>query len=54
MRILIADDDLTCRTILNEVLKNGGYNVLETDNGLEALEVLSVDFYVQTGSRRRY
>jgi len=40
MRILIADDDLTYRVLLNDVLKKCGYDVLESTDGLEAFEVL--------------
>ena len=40
MRILIADDDLTCRVMLNDVLKKRGYDVLEATDGLEALHLL--------------
>ena len=36
MRILIAEDDLTSRTVLAAVLKKQGYEVLETVNGAEA------------------
>jgi PAS domain S-box-containing protein len=40
MRILIAEDDLTSRTVLAGVLKKSGYDVVVTVNGVEALEVL--------------
>jgi DNA-binding response OmpR family regulator len=40
MRILIAEDDLTARTILKAVLNKGGHEVVETINGAEALQVL--------------
>jgi diguanylate cyclase (GGDEF)-like protein len=36
MRILIADDSLTCRMILSGALKENGYDVVETADGLEA------------------
>ncbi|PKN04037.1 MAG: response regulator [Deltaproteobacteria bacterium HGW-Deltaproteobacteria-9] len=36
MRILIAEDDFTSRTMLAAVLKKGGDDVVETANGLEA------------------
>ncbi len=36
MRILIAEDDLTSRAMLAAVLKNGGDEIVETTNGLEA------------------
>lgn len=38
MRILIAEDDATSRTILQAVLKKGGYDVVSREDGLEALE----------------
>ena len=37
MRILIAEDDATSRTILQAVLKKGGYDVVSRADGLEAL-----------------
>ena len=40
MRILIAEDDLTSRTVLAGVLKKSGYDVVLTVNGVEALEAL--------------
>lgn len=36
MKILIAEDDFTSRTILAGVLKNHGHEVVETANGLDA------------------
>ena len=41
MRILIAEDDLTSRTALAEVLKKQGYEVIVAVNGAEACSVLS-------------
>jgi DNA-binding response OmpR family regulator len=38
MRILIAEDDATSRTILTAVLSKGGYEVVARADGLEALE----------------
>ena len=38
MRILIAEDDATCRATLAAVLKKGGHEVKETAGGLEAWE----------------
>jgi phosphoserine phosphatase RsbU/P len=38
MRILIAEDDATSRTILQAVLSKGGYEVVSSADGLEALE----------------
>ena len=37
MRILLAEDDVTSRTVLALVLKNNGYEVVETRNGGEAV-----------------
>ena len=37
LRILIAEDDLTSRNILTAILKKNGVEVVETSNGLEAL-----------------
>ncbi|MCX5810609.1 MAG: PAS domain S-box protein [Proteobacteria bacterium] len=36
MKILIAEDDLTTRTILTELLKKQGHEVVATANGMEA------------------
>ena len=40
MRILIADDDLTCRTVLGAVLAKSGHELVETVNGAEAWDTL--------------
>lgn len=40
MRILIAEDDFTSRSILAAVLKKAGYEVIETVNGTEAWQAL--------------
>ena len=40
MRILIAEDDLTCRNMLSTLLKTIGHEVIETVNGLEAWDAL--------------
>ena len=40
MRILIAEDDLTSRTMLAAVLKKAGHEVIDTVNGVEALQYL--------------
>lgn len=40
MRILIAEDDFTIRTMLAAVLKKLGHEVVETVNGAEALEAV--------------
>ncbi len=41
MRILVAEDDLTSRTILVSVLKKNGYDVIPTKDGNEAWEAMS-------------
>ncbi len=41
MRILIADDSQTCRMILSGALKEYGYDVLETVDGMQAWVELS-------------
>ncbi len=38
MKILIAEDSATCRIILSTALKEYGYQVIETKDGLQALE----------------
>jgi len=40
MRILIAEDDLTARTILTGILKKWGYDVVEVKDGKAAWDVL--------------
>ncbi|MBA4396613.1 MAG: response regulator [Syntrophus sp. (in: bacteria)] len=40
MRILIAEDDFTSRTVLTAVLKNQGHDVAATANGAEAWEAM--------------
>ena len=40
MKILISEDDLTSRAMLSGVLKKNGFQVVETTNGLEALNAL--------------
>jgi two-component system cell cycle response regulator len=40
MRILIAEDDLTARTILGGILKKWGYEVVTVKDGLAAWELL--------------
>ena len=40
MRILIAEDDFTSRTVLSGVLKKEGHEVMVTVNGAEAWEAL--------------
>jgi len=40
MRILIADDDITSRSVLSAVLQKNGHEVVEACDGTEALAVL--------------
>ena len=40
MKILVADDDVTSRVVLGQVLKNLGHEVVEALDGIEALEAL--------------
>jgi two-component system, cell cycle response regulator len=40
MKVLIAEDDLTSRVLLNKVLEKWGYEVVVTTNGAEAWEAL--------------
>jgi diguanylate cyclase (GGDEF)-like protein len=40
MRILIAEDDITSRTMLAAVLRKGGHEIVEVTNGAEAWQVL--------------
>lgn len=40
MRILIAEDDMTSRTVLAEVLRKRGHEVVATANGREAWEAM--------------
>lgn len=40
MKLLIAEDDVTSRVLLEHTLKRWGYDVISTTNGKEALEVL--------------
>ena len=43
MRILIADDDPHTRSLLESMLIRWGYDVVVTENGKEALEILQWD-----------
>ncbi len=43
MKILIADDDLTCRLLLSEVLKSCGHEVIEAEDGAQAWSLLEKD-----------
>jgi CheY-like chemotaxis protein len=49
MKILIAEDDLASRRVLQAVLKKADYEVLETQNGMEAWNVLQQDTTLQIG-----
>lgn len=40
MRILIAEDDFTSRTMLAAVLRKGGHEIVEVNNGAEAWQTL--------------
>jgi DNA-binding response OmpR family regulator len=40
MKILLAEDDFSTRTILNSILTKWGYEVIATDNGQAALEAM--------------
>ncbi len=39
--LLVVDDDRVTRMTIVRVLKKGGYNIIEAQNGIEALEMLS-------------
>lgn len=43
MKIMIVDDCQTTRKLLGHYLKSRGYSVVFAENGLDALEKLSVD-----------
>ena len=43
MRILVADDDLTARTVLASVLVKSGHEVVEAADGADAWEILQRD-----------
>ncbi len=43
MKILIADDESEIRTVLKLILEGGGYEVLEADDGLSAVELVKAD-----------
>ncbi len=46
-KILIVDDDTTNRKLLQTILSvKGGYEVIEAENGVEALEKLSPDISI--------
>lgn len=41
MKVLVVDDSLVVRTIIENILKPMGYNVLHAGNGYEALDLLA-------------
>lgn len=43
--VLIVDDDSEIVNLLSIVLKNNGYNVISASNGIDALNLLSCNFY---------
>lgn len=43
MKVLIAEDDLTCRVVLESLLTKWGYEVIVTDNGQQAYTVFQED-----------
>ena len=40
MKILIADDDYTSRVVLKTVLEKNGFDIIEAENGVQALGIL--------------
>ena len=53
MRILIAEDDFTSRSMLAGVLKKSGHEVLETVNGAEAWEAIQQCMVASPAATRR-
>jgi two-component system chemotaxis response regulator CheY len=45
-KILIVDDDATNRKLLSTILKKGNYEIIEAENGLDALNKISPDINV--------
>jgi DNA-binding response OmpR family regulator len=41
MKILVVDDDKLMLSVVSKRLKNKGYNVFSTDNGVESLRIIS-------------
>jgi len=44
-KILIADDSATIRTELHNTLKEGGFEVTETTDGIEALKAIKLETF---------
>ena len=42
-KILIVDDDMINRKLLNVLLKKNGYETVEAENGMEALTIIKQD-----------
>lgn len=42
-RILVVEDDYSTRRLVSQILRHQGYDVTETENGLEAVETLGRD-----------
>jgi CheY-like chemotaxis protein len=45
-KILIVDDDATNRKLLATILKKGGYETVEAENGIDALNKLTPDIKI--------
>lgn len=41
MKILVVDDDKVMLSVVSKKLKNKGYDVFSTDNGVESLRIIS-------------
>jgi len=41
MKILVADDDLLSRRLMEKMLQRSGYEVVTAENGLQAADILS-------------
>ena len=41
--ILIVDDDVISRMVLNKILTRNGYTIFEADNGYDALDLINSD-----------
>lgn len=49
MNILVVDDEFLIRNVIKEYLENENYNVLEAEDGIEALEIVKnndIDFMI--------